>query len=211
DGTLYSNAVMYLKSLPFAVSHLRLMLAFSGVRREIRKQRPISDIHALEAEMLGERLGCTPEEARERIERQIYVEWESVLDRVKPYAHARECVEGLREAGFAVGVSSDFPVERKLDRLGLGGLFDCRLWTADSGYLKPHPEPFLAISECLGCQPAEILYVGNSYEYDVVGAKRAGMAAAHLSARPKRDTIADLTFNDYRTLCAWVRANAAAL
>ena len=211
DGTLYPNAAMYLKSIPFAVTHLRLMTAYARVRQEIRGRRPVDDLQALEARMLAKRLGIAPEEARGRIQREIHGTWEEVLDNVSPYPHVRECVLSLREAGFAVAVTSDFPVERKLERLGLDGLFDCRLWTEESGYLKPHPEPFLALAECMGYPAQEILYVGNSYEYDVVGAKNVGMRAAHLTRKPPEDSIADFSFRDYRELCPWVREHAGSL
>ena len=211
DGTLYPNAAMYLKSLPFALTHLRLMLAYAKVRKEVREIRPVDDLQALEAEMLAKRLGISSERARDRISTEIHGEWESVLDRVNLYPHVRDCVRGIKEAGLPVAVTSDFPVERKLERLGLEGIFDCRLWTEESGYLKPHPEPFLKLAECMGFSPQEILYVGNSYEYDVVGAKRVGMRAAHLTRRPVRDTVADFSFFDYRELCSWVQDNAARL
>ena len=204
DGTLYPNATMYLKSLPFVITHLRFMLAYAGVRKEIRTRRPVDDLRELEETMLAERLGVSPAAARQRIEAEIYGAWESVLDRVPPYPNVRSCVQRLRDAGYPVAVTSDFPVEQKLPRLGLDDLFDCKLWTEVSGYLKPHPEPFLQLADCLGFEPQEILYVGNSYEYDVEGAKRVGMKAAHLTRRPPRDSIADFSFSDYRDLCAWV-------
>lgn len=204
DGTLYPNATMYFKSLPFALGHLRLMLAFAGVRREVRDRRPVRDLGALQAQLLGERLGITAEEAERRIQTEIYGAWEAVLDRVRPYPHVSDCVRQLSQAGYLVAVTSDFPVERKLERLGLDGLFDCRLWTEDSGYLKPHPEPFLELAGCIGVDPTEVLYVGNSYEYDVVGAKSVGMYAAHLSRRRRPDSTADFTFTDYRDLCRWI-------
>lgn len=204
DGTLYPNAAMYLRSLPFALGHLRLMIAYASVRREIRLRRPVDDLQALEAELLGRRLGIDPEAARRRIRSEIHGQWEAVLDRVSPYRYARECIVSLREAGYPIAVTSDFPVERKLERLGLEGLFDCRLWTEESGYLKPHPEPFLALAECMGVPVREILYVGNSYEYDIVGAKRVGMCAAHLTRHAPRDSVADYTFSDYRELRAWI-------
>jgi putative hydrolase of the HAD superfamily len=202
DGTLYPNSIMYLKSLPFVLTHLRLMLGFAAVRREVRDLRPVDDMTTLQAQLLAKRLGVTTEVAKARIEREIYGEWERVLDRVSPYPHVRACVQRLSEAGYQVAVTSDFPVERKLERLGLDDLFDCRLWTEESGYLKPHPEPFLQLAACLGVEPTEVLYVGNSYEYDVIGAKNAGMYAAHLSRRPPADSVADITFSDYRTLCS---------
>lgn len=211
DGTLYPNATMYLKSLPFVITHLRLMLAYANVRREVRQKRPVEDLQALEADMLAERLGVSPEQARRRIDEDIHGKWERVLDRVDPYPHVEECVRDLRNTGFSVAVTSDFPVERKLERLGLDDLFDCRLWTEESGYLKPHAEPFLELAKCMDVPPEQVLYVGNSYEYDIIGAKQVGMRAAHLTKRRVRDSVADFSFTDYRVLCRWVHENAAAL
>lgn len=204
DGTLYPNASMYLNSIPFVLSRLRFMRAYARVRSEIRRRRPIDDFSALEARMLGDELGITPAEARDRIAREIYGRWERVLDRVRLYPGVRECVERIRASGRSVAVSSDFPVEAKLRRIGMDGLFSCRLWTEESGYLKPHPEPFHMLAECLGEAPADILYVGNSYEYDIVGAKNAGLHAAHLTQKPIAGTVADFTFREYGALCDYV-------
>ncbi len=209
DGTLYPNAAMYLRSAPFVLLRLRLMRAFAAVRREIRKRRPIDDLRTMEAQMLAERLGVSEREARERIDKEIYGLWEQVLDGVSPYPYVKDCIQGIKDAGLPIAVTSDFPVGRKLARLGLDGLFDCQMWTEEAGYLKPHPESFHMIAECLGVPPEQILYVGNSYEYDVVGAKKAGLYAAHRVRRPVTDTIADFTFSDYRDLQRWIHERKA--
>ncbi len=208
DGTLYPNRVMYLRSFGFVARRLRLMRAYAAVRREIRRIRPIEDFDALEAELLAKRLRVSEELARERIEREIYGVWESVLDRVPLYAGVRDCVERIRARGLRLAVSSDFPVRAKIQRLGLGGLFDCELWTQESGYLKPHPEPFDALCRCLGTDPSETLYVGNSYHYDIMGAKAFGMRAAHIARHAPAGSVADLTFSDYDDLCDYVSRNA---
>ncbi len=209
DGTLYPNASMYLRSIPFALRRLCLMYSFAKVRRQVRKQRPVDDLAQTQARMLAERLRISPERAQERIQTEIYGTWEEVLDRVSPYPYVRECIKDLRDLGLAVAVTSDFPVDSKLVRLDLDGLFECRLWTEQSGYLKPHPEPFETLAECLGVAPRDVLYVGNSYEYDIIGAKRAGMYAAHRVRRPVPQTIADFSFADFRDLSRWVRAVVA--
>jgi putative hydrolase of the HAD superfamily len=204
DGTLYPNSSMYLRSIPFAITHPRLVVAYRRVRHEVRRRRPIHDLQVLERELLAEQLGITAAEAGRLIDVQIHEEWEATLNRVRLYPHVRSTILHLRELGLRIAVSSDFPVERKLKRLGVHDLFDCMLWSEQSGYLKPHPEPFHALAECIGLPPEEILYVGNSYEYDVEGAKAVGMSAAHIRLFPVRNSIADLTFIDYRHLGEWV-------
>ena len=49
-----------------------------------------------------------------------------------------------------------------------------------AGFEKPDPRIFLPALDALQVAPAEALYVGDLYEVDVVGARRAGMAAVLL-------------------------------
>lgn len=51
---------------------------------------------------------------------------------------------------------------------------------ADAGAMKPSLVPFISISLKTGVPPSRILYVGDSYANDVVGAQKAGMRAAFL-------------------------------
>ena len=206
DGTLYRNASMYIRSLPYALRHWRLIAAYRRIRKQVRRERPIHDLQARERQLLAQAMNISEEEAGRLIDVEIHENWESNLDHVSPYPYVRSAIEALHQQGLRIAVSSDFPVERKLERLGLADLFDCGLWSEESGYLKPHPEPFLALAECIGSPPEEVLYVGNSYEYDVVGAKRVGMWAAHLRRWPVPGSIADFSFRDYRQLPEWVAA-----
>jgi len=164
------------------------------------------DLAALERRLLAHELGIEEAEAAQLIDVAIHEQWAAVLNGVRPYPHVRAAIERMKAVGLRIAVSSDFPVERKLKRLGLDDLFECSLWSEESGYLKPHPEPFRALAECIGEDPSDILYVGNSYEYDIIGAKRVGMHAAHLRWRPVTNSVADVTFRDYRRLADWIEA-----
>ena len=204
DGTLYPNASMYLRSIPFALTHFRLVRAYSRIRKHVRKRRPVTDLQSLERRLLSHELGIGEAEAAHLIDVAIHERWAAVLNGVRPYPHVRAAIERMKAGGLQMAVSSDFPVDRKLKRLGLDDLFECSLWSEESGYLKPHPEPFRALAECIGEEPSSILYVGNSYEYDVIGAKAVGMRAAHLRWRPVRNSVADVTFRDFQRLAEWV-------
>jgi putative hydrolase of the HAD superfamily len=68
------------------------------------------------------------------------------------------------------------------------------LTSARLGVEKPHPESYLAAIAAAGCAPAEILFVGDTYEADVAGPERAGMQALlvrrpHPSARRYADDL----------------------
>ena len=110
-----------------------------------------------------------------------------------------ETLAALRRKGLRLGVVSDSPFTReKLAALGLRGGWNAVVSADDAGALKPNPEPFLRIARLLGVAPGEVLFVGNSYRRDVIGAHRAGMRAAHFTRRPVRAGVADVSFAHYR-------------
>ena len=49
--------------------------------------------------------------------------------------------------------------------------------------MKPSPVPFIAISQRTGVPPSRILFVGDSFEKDVEGARAAGMCGALLARK----------------------------
>jgi FMN phosphatase YigB (HAD superfamily) len=65
--------------------------------------------------------------------------------------------------------------QAKLESLGFAGFFDCLTFSAQAGFRKPHPKIFQQAACKLGLTPVECLYVGDSYEDDVLGARAAGM------------------------------------
>ena len=200
DGTLYPNRSMYLHSAWFSLFRLRLLSHYGKVRRTVRTMRPIEDFRRTQAELLSDSMGIPLDRAVSRIERVIYRTWERSFKGIRPFPYARQFIEHLRDAGYPLGVLSDFPIGQKLEYLSLEGYWNCTNASENTGYLKPNPEPFLRLAEDLGFPPHQILYIGNSYDYDIIGAHRVGMATAHLSREPAEGTVADLTFSDYRQL-----------
>lgn len=198
DGTLYPNWRMKLFSLPFLVSHLPLVLAFSKVRKDMRKVDKIDDFKAIQTSFMARELKVTPEEAGAAVDSIIYKKWENIFRRVKPFSGLQTALEELKARGYALGVMSDFPVGHKLRYFRLDGHWDVTMSSEDTGYLKPHAAPFLALAEKLGCAPEEVLYVGNSYAYDVKGAHAAGMKSVYVHWRGKNVPPADLTIRNYR-------------
>lgn len=61
---------------------------------------------------------------------------------------------------------------------------DCRFSAADFGYLKPHPAIFQAALDCLGVEPAQMVYVGDDLRADVFGSKSVGIFAVLRNSRP---------------------------
>jgi putative hydrolase of the HAD superfamily len=207
DGTLYDDAAMYLHTIGFTLRNpglLRLSLALKKVRNSLRLEAPVADFYRAQAARTAGFLGMDAGAAHELIKSRIYDEWELSLKGLRLLPGLSDCLGALRSAGLKLGVLSDFPVGRKLDILGVRQYFSRAICTEELGCLKPHPAGFLKLAEELGESPADILYVGNSYPYDVLGAAGAGMKTAHYTRRPVAGGIADLSFHSYRQLGSWI-------
>jgi putative hydrolase of the HAD superfamily len=227
DGTLYPNYRFYYRLLPFLFRHGYLLIAFGKSRNIIRseqKRQPslvLPDFYHYQAQLTTELLGTqsdiSPEQMREKIDRLIYRGWESYFSVIKLFPGVQEILAELRAAGLKLGMLSDFPPQIKLEKLGLGGFWDVILCSEDTGALKPAARPFIELAAALGCPPEQILYVGNSHRYDVIGAGRAGMKTAWIVSHPRCRQLlrgkaspgtftgreksgADFIFHDYRQL-----------
>jgi HAD superfamily hydrolase (TIGR01509 family) len=89
-------------------------------------------------------------------------------------------LDALRARGFRLGVVSnaDGRVEADLARSGLGARFATIVDSHVVGVEKPDPAIFRIALARLGAAPETTLYVGDVFAIDVLGARRAGLAAA---------------------------------
>ena len=204
DGTLYPNTAMYLASWPVVARNLALFRAFGRARKAVRSERPLADLAARTVALTAGTLGADEAATERRIRELIYGEWESSLAKVRLRPGARETIEWLRDKGIHTAALSDFPVRRKLELLGIDDLWDTAFSSEETGYLKPNPEPFDRLVAEIGLPANRILYVGNSYRYDVMGARAVGLITAHVCRRRRNDSEADLSFHRFRRLREWL-------
>ena len=199
DGTLYPTRRIAKRSLALIAGNLRLFYAFGKARQALRRELPGPELRQRQAELVARSLGVDAAEAARRIEQVVYRQWPRCFARLRPYDGVAETLAALRRKGLRLGVVSDSPFTReKLAALGLHGGWNAVVSADEAGALKPNPEPFLRIARLLDVAPGEVLFVGNSYRRDVVGAHRAGMRAAHFTRRPVRAGVADVSFAHYR-------------
>jgi len=109
-------------------------------------------------------------------------------------AGAADALHTLRSRGVLTGVVSNF--DRRLPALlaglGLAPLLDVVVLPSDAAVEKPDPRIFALAVERLGVTAAGCLFVGDSHERDLVGARAAGLRAidvgslATLSELPDR-------------------------
>ena len=214
DGTLYPNYSLNFKLIPFILIHWRLLLAFGRARSIIRKEQeksdflPVPHFYRYQALVAAKLLRAPVKKTKEKIDRLMYRGWEPIFKTIKPFPHVVNTLTGLGKAGLKLGLLSDFPPETKLDYMGLSGIWEAILCSERSGAIKPHTKPFIELAKTLDVPPEKILYVGNSYKFDIVGAHRTGMKTALIKspfapAAPKQPKP-DFTFYDYRQLYDFV-------
>jgi putative hydrolase of the HAD superfamily len=80
-------------------------------------------------------------------------------------------------------------VREKLRRVGLLGFFETVLDSAEEGVEKPDPRIFHAATVRLGLHPSACAYVGDIYEIDVEGARRAGLHPILIGDGPAPDGV----------------------
>jgi putative hydrolase of the HAD superfamily len=208
DGTFYPNYRFYVCLIPFLLKEWRYLLAFNKARTALRKTFLDGNFYDLQALLMAEILKKDGAEVKDRTEKLIYRGWEPLFKKVKIYPHVRETLAAFKSAGLPLGLLSDFPAELKLEYLGLHGYWDAVICSEHTNRLKPDPAPFLELARRMALAPEQILYVGNSVSYDIVGSKRLGMKAALVSSplrKHRRYTgNADFVFSDYRQLCRFV-------
>ena len=200
DGTLYRAAPMRRRMLrelalaPLRVGPgrarriLRHLRVFRSVREELRDLgRPGEPLEELQYRVPAERMGEDPGALRVTVE-----DW--MLRR--PLRHLGRCARRglggvlaeLARRDLRLGVFSDYPVEEKLEALGVRPAFDLRLCALDRevNAFKPHPRGFLVACERWGVEPGDVLYVGDRADVDERGAREAGMPCLVVGADRSR-------------------------
>jgi HAD superfamily hydrolase (TIGR01662 family) len=100
------------------------------------------------------------------------------------YPDVRACLAALREQGLTVGVAGNQTtraeailrsLELPVDAIGTSGS-----WAAE----KPSTAFFARLLEEVDCEPAEVLYVGDRWDNDLLPALEAGLSVAIIIRGP---------------------------
>ena len=109
---------------------------------------------------------------------------ESIFTHYRQYDDVPDALARLGAAGIQVGVisNSDGPYQRrKMAAAGLDPLVDVAVFSGDLGVSKPDPQIFLAGADLLGLSPSQVVYVGDRWATDTIGALSAGLSAVWLN------------------------------
>jgi putative hydrolase of the HAD superfamily len=116
--------------------------------------------------------------------------------------HAKSALEKLHKR-YKLGIVSNFAipecVDKLLERHGLDKLFDVVVVSGAVNKRKPSPEIFEKALEKLGVSAENTVFVGDTVDADIEGAKNAEMKAIYIERRPQKEiesACPDLTIKD---------------
>lgn len=95
------------------------------------------------------------------------------------YSDTAECLEWLHSIGIKLGVLTNGSADLSQCDL-LNKYLSFTLTAADVGLPKPSPVGFVACAQVGDVPPSRVLYIGDSYECDVLGGNNAGMLTGML-------------------------------
>ncbi|MEA2903964.1 MAG: hypothetical protein QOI12_1351 [Alphaproteobacteria bacterium] len=100
------------------------------------------------------------------------------------YPDALPCLRALRARGYMIGIAGNQPAEAERMLSALGVTIEVVTSSASLGAEKPSPEFFKQLIAATGSAAAEIAYVGDRLDNDVLPARAAGMVSVFLQRGP---------------------------
>jgi putative hydrolase of the HAD superfamily len=99
-------------------------------------------------------------------------------EQIRPFPHAIETVRWLRDGGCRLALLTNGaggPQRSKIERFGLGHLFDTILIEGELGFGKPDPRVYERALADLDVGPRDAWMVGDNPEWDVAAPQRQGI------------------------------------
>ena len=108
------------------------------------------------------------------------------------FADVGPALAALSQAGYRLAVSSNFDVRLNGVMDGLPDLSRIKLRIISSlvGHRKPSPRFFESLLARAGCEPTEVLFIGDKADTDVAAANAAGIPALRIDRAATSGTIA---------------------
>lgn len=141
-------------------------------RSEAEKKEVLLSYYELVFKEAG--INPRPELIKDVLSGMQNIKYEMVLfDDVLPAFNA------LKSGGKMLGLISniDKDITPLLDKLGITGWLNICMTSYEAGVSKPHPEIFHKAVQKAGMDSGDVLYVGDQYQIDVLGARSAGLRA----------------------------------
>ena len=140
-----------------------------------REHTPYRAVGEMSVAQVMDRAGIahTPEEVRGLV---------AAIERLEPFPEVPAALDRLRVRYRVAVLSNGDPDMLEAAKRHHRIAFDAVISVAEAGSFKPHRATYIKAAELLGVRMDEVLFVAN-HEFDVVGAKAAGMRAAFIDRR----------------------------
>lgn len=104
----------------------------------------------------------------------------TTIDGIIIYPDAISVLESMGEKHRLCMITNGPPdwQREKLEKLNISSYFEEIIVSGELGYHKPDPRIFNEMTKRMGVEPSEIIYIGNDYRKDIVGAHRTGWKTA---------------------------------
>lgn len=113
----------------------------------------------------------------EKLYHEIVKSWEEIDPVLPLYPEVINMIQALHQKGVAMGIASARErslIVRDLRRLSINKYFDVVVGQEDTYRHKPDPEPLLLVSELLGTENSDCVYIGDQVS-DIQASRSAGM------------------------------------
>lgn len=162
------------------------------LRDHIAAQKPELAHHISLMRILAMREAARRSGYAEEVGEQAFgVMWEE-RNRVDFYDDVEPVLRQLRSSGLIIGSLSNGNAD--VDRVGMGEYFDFSLNAVSGGGPKPATTMFIRAAALAGCEPAQVVHVGDDLSSDVAGAIAAGMTSVWLNRSQGSRTVNQADF-----------------
>jgi putative hydrolase of the HAD superfamily len=141
--------------------------------------------------------------------------YEEELENITMLDEMRMTLEFLKQKRIPVGVITNGPTEHQLKKVKQLGLYDYVephrvIVSQATGFQKPQKEIFNLAAHQFGMNPETTLYVGDSYDNDVMGAHNGGWRSMWFNHRGRElkantDPVFDVEIDNFEQLYGAVK------
>lgn len=121
-----------------------------------------------------------------RFDDLLKIYYDEIYSHRKVYPEMIETLVALQKAGIRMGIISNttnpgFMKDYEQSLLKLTPYFEFSIYSSEVPYRKPHPSIFQLALARLDLDPSDVLFVGDNFSADVVGAQGVGMPTAWMN------------------------------
>jgi HAD superfamily hydrolase (TIGR01662 family) len=177
------NATLRLDFEDFAKIFIREYENASAISHFYKVEIPIENIMSkvFRKAKLKDRDGTLVRDAVKQFYRPEIHAWQAYPDTV-------QTLNALESFGFKMGLisnaKSDYAVRSILEEQGLTKFFGIIITSAELRLRKPRPDLFSRALSALNTKPNEAVFVGDSLQSDMLGARTAGLRSIHVLRKP---------------------------